>query len=218
MFITFEGIDGSGKSTHVALLAEWLRSQQQAVQVLREPGATPLSEAIRSVLLDVGQQIDPIAELFLFCAARRQLVEEVIRPALRRGEIVLSDRFADSTVAYQGYGRGLDLSMVQQVIAYAIGDIVPNVTFILDVDVPTALARRGERFSTVTDRMEGASIAFLSVSAVGIVPLLSRSLSGLFCSMALHRSSSSRCASALKLPNGLVSVCAPGSPNFAQRP
>lgn len=160
MFITFEGIDGSGKSTHVALLAEWLRSQQQAVQVLREPGATPLSEAIRSVLLDVGQQIDPIAELFLFCAARRQLVEEVIRPALRRGEIVLSDRFADSTVAYQGYGRGLDLSMVQQVIAYAIGDIVPNVTFILDVDVPTALARRGERFSTVTDRMEGASIAF----------------------------------------------------------
>lgn len=160
MFITFEGIDGSGKSTHVALLAEWLRSQQQAVHVLREPGATPLSEAIRSVLLDVGQQIDPIAELFLFCAARRQLVEEVIRPALRRGEIVLSDRFADSTVAYQGYGRGLDLSMVQQVIAYAIGDIVPNVTFILDVDVPTALARRGERFSTVTDRMEGASIAF----------------------------------------------------------
>lgn len=160
MFITFEGIDGAGKSTHVALLAEWLCSQQQTVRVLREPGATPLSEAIRTVLLDVGQQVDPLAELFLFCAARRQLVEEVIRPALGRGEIVLSDRFADSTVAYQGYGRGLDLSMVQQVIAYAIGDAVPDLTFILDVDVSTALARRGERRSTMTDRMEGASLAF----------------------------------------------------------
>ncbi|MCX7929836.1 MAG: dTMP kinase [Chlorobi bacterium] len=160
MLITFEGIDGSGKSTHVALLAEWLRVQQYVVHVLREPGATPLSEAIRAILLDAGQRIAPVAELFLFCAARRQLVEEAIRPAIARGHIVICDRYADSTLAYQGYGRQLDLDMVQRVIAYAIEDVVPTVTFVLDLDVPTAMARRGERRSTPTDRMEEAPLAF----------------------------------------------------------
>jgi dTMP kinase len=127
------------------------------VCILREPGSTHLSEAIRRVLLDVQQQIDPVAELMLFCAARRQLVQEAIRPALARGQIVICDRYADSTLAYQGYGRGLDLRMVEQVIAYAIEDVVPQVTFVLDVDVATALARRGQRS---TDRMEGASRQF----------------------------------------------------------
>lgn len=160
MLITFEGIDGSGKSTHVAMLAEWLRKQRYTVRVLREPGATPLSEAIRGVLLDAGQRIAPVAELFLFCAARRQLVEEVIRPALSAGEIVICDRYADSTLAYQGYGRQLDLEMVRRVIGYAIEDVVPTVTFVLDLDVPTAMMRRGERGPNATDRMEDSPHAF----------------------------------------------------------
>lgn len=128
------------------------------VRVVREPGSTPLSEAIRRVLLDAQLHVDPVAELLLFCAARRQLVQEVLRPALQRGEIVLCDRYADSTFAYQGYGRGLDLEMVRRVIAYAIEDVVPAVTFVLDVDVATALQRRGERFRG--DRMEDAPVAF----------------------------------------------------------
>ncbi|MCS6999763.1 MAG: dTMP kinase [Bacteroidota bacterium] len=160
MFITFEGIDGSGKSTHVALVAEWLQQQGLSVRVFREPGATPLSEAIRSILLDGRHRISPVAELFLFCAARRQLVEEALRPALARGEVVICDRYADSTIAYQGYGRMLDLAMVERVIGYAIEEVVPDVTFILDLDVNTALSRRGDRASVSADRMEDAPVAF----------------------------------------------------------
>jgi len=154
MFITFEGIDGSGKSTHAALLCEWLQAKGYRVQLLREPGATPLAEAIRSILLDVQLRIDPIAELMLFCAARRQLVQDVIRPALADGQVVISDRYADSTVAYQGYGRGLELDMVTSIIRYAIGNVVPDITFVLDVDVATALRRQGQRRQVNTDRME----------------------------------------------------------------
>ncbi len=160
MLITFEGIDGAGKTTHIELLAEWLQSAGHRVRILREPGSTRLSEAVRRVLLDAQQQIDPVAELLLFCAARRQLVQEVIRPALACGEIVICDRYADSTVAYQGYGRGLNLQMVERVLAYTIEDVVPQITFVLDVDVATALARRGERSLDSTDRMEGASRQF----------------------------------------------------------
>jgi len=154
MFITFEGIDGSGKSTHAALLCEWLQAKGYRVQLLREPGATPLAEAVRSILLDVQLRIDPIAELMLFCAARRQLVQDVIRPALADGQVVISDRYADSTVAYQGYGRGLELDMVTSIIRYAIGNVVPDITFVLDVDVATALRRQGQRRQVNTDRME----------------------------------------------------------------
>ncbi len=160
MLITFEGIDGAGKTTHIELLAQWLQSAGHRVRILREPGSTRLSEAVRRVLLDAQQQIDPVAELLLFCAARRQLVQEIIRPALACGEIVMCDRYADSTVAYQGYGRGLDLQMVERVLAYTIEDVVPQITFVLDVDITVALARRGERSLDSTDRMEGASRQF----------------------------------------------------------
>lgn len=174
MLITFEGIDGAGKSTHTVLLAEWLQSRGHRVRILREPGSTQLSEAIRRVLLDVQQQIDPVAELFLFCAARRQLVQEVIRPALEQGEIVICDRYADSTFAYQGYGRGLDIAMVEHVIAYAIEDVVPQATFVLDLDVATALARRGRRAADVADRMEGASRQFFERVRAGYHALAAR--------------------------------------------
>lgn len=174
MFITFEGIDGSGKSTHAVLLAEWLESRGYRVQLLREPGATPLAEAIRRILLDATLPIEPVAELMLFCAARRQLVEDVIRPALAEGYIVISDRFADSTVAYQGYGRGLNLEMVTTIIGYAIGDVVPHVTFVLDVDVATALRRRGVRQSNTSDRMEDAPEAFFERVRRGYLAIAAR--------------------------------------------
>ncbi|KXB97903.1 MAG: hypothetical protein AA908_00350 [Chlorobi bacterium NICIL-2] len=174
MFITFEGIDGSGKSTHAGLLAEWLGARGHRVQLLREPGATPLAEAIRQILLDATLRIDPVAELMLFCAARRQLVEDVIRPALAQGQVVISDRYADSTVAYQGYGRGLDLEMVERVIGYAIGTVIPHVTFVLDVDVATALQRRGVRQSRTTDRMEDAPEAFFERVRRGYLAIASR--------------------------------------------
>ncbi|GIV52123.1 MAG: thymidylate kinase [Candidatus Kapaibacterium sp.] len=174
MFITFEGIDGSGKSTHAGLLAEWLRARGHRVELLREPGATPLAEAIRQILLDATLRIDPVAELMLFCAARRQLVEDVIRPALAQGQVVISDRYADSTVAYQGYGRGLDLEMVERIIGYAIGSVVPHVTFVLDVDVATALQRRGVRQSRTTDRMEDAPEAFFERVRRGYLAIAAR--------------------------------------------
>src|SRR6185437_7350513 len=137
VFITFEGTEGSGKSTHVRLLAERLRAEGRIVRVLREPGGTPIGEEIRHTLKHSQRNhaMTPEAELLLMNASRAQLVREVIRPALAAGEIVLCDRFYDSTIAYQGYGRRLDPGMVRAVVAFAVGDTHPDLTLFLSVPV-----------------------------------------------------------------------------------
>src|SRR5947199_9311646 len=128
LFITFEGTEGSGKTTQISLLAERLRALGRTVRTTREPGGTPIGEEIRHTLQHSAQNaaMTPEAELLLINASRAQLVREVIRPALAAGEIVLCDRFYHSTLAYQGYGRRLDLKRVQEVIAFAVGDTRPD--------------------------------------------------------------------------------------------
>jgi dTMP kinase len=144
IFITFEGTEGSGKSTHVQLLAERLRAEGRIVRVLREPGGTPIGEEIRHTLKhsQTNHAMTPEAELLLMNASRAQLVREVIRPALAAGEIVLCDRFYDSTVAYQGYGRRLDLDVVRAVVEFAVGDTRPDLTLFLSVPIRISEERR----------------------------------------------------------------------------
>ncbi len=143
MFITFEGPEGSGKSTQINLLSTALEQQGYSVVQTREPGGTSIGDQIRGCVHDVGNSaMVSTAELLLYSASRAQLVEEVIRPSLAAGKIVLCDRYADSTFAYQGYGRGLDLTMLQQITAYATGGLKPNLTLLLDIDVKSGLARR----------------------------------------------------------------------------
>src|SRR5688572_6421734 len=134
-FITFEGTEGGGKSTQINLLAARLRERGLTVRTLREPGGTPIGEEIRHTLQHSAQNqaMTAEAELLLMNASRAQLVREVIRPALRAGEIVLCDRFYDSTTAYQGFGRGLDLERVKAIIDFAVGDTRPDLTLLLDV-------------------------------------------------------------------------------------
>ena len=160
MFITFEGLDSSGKSTQAKLLAEELKEEGKQVVFLREPGGTGISEKIRSILLDRDHlEMDQLAELFLFSAARTQLVTEVIQPALSAGMIVLCDRFHDSTTAYQGYGRGLDLDAVKRINTVATKGLLPDVTFILDI--PTSeIQRRRSRAKLDVDRMESSGLEF----------------------------------------------------------
>ena len=142
LFVTFEGIEGSGKSTHVRLLAEHLRAAGRAVVETREPGGTPAGAAIRRLLLAPGAPpLAPLTELLLYCADRTQHVAEVVRPALAAGRVVLSDRFSESTIAYQGYGRGLDLSVVRALDAHARGGLVPDLTFLLDCPATEGLDR-----------------------------------------------------------------------------
>jgi len=155
-FITFEGTEGGGKSTQINLLAARLRERGLTVRTLREPGGTPIGEEIRHTLQHSAQNqaMTAEAELLLMNASRAQLVREVIRPALRAGEIVLCDRFYDSTVAYQGFGRGLDLETVRRVIAFAVGDTRPDLTIILHVPTDVSEARRKAREAKQRDRME----------------------------------------------------------------
>ncbi|MBI5385018.1 MAG: dTMP kinase [Verrucomicrobia bacterium] len=144
LFITFEGTEGGGKSTQIALLAARLRATGRAVRVLREPGGTPIGEEIRHTLkhsLD-NAAMTAEAELLLMNASRAQLVREVIRPALAAGETVLCDRFYDSTTAYQGYGRELDLPTVQRIIDFAVGETRPDLTLLLHVPLEVSEARR----------------------------------------------------------------------------
>jgi len=165
LFITFEGNEGSGKSTQVALLAARLREQGCAVRVLREPGGTPIGEEIRHTLKhsQANDAMTAEAELLLMNASRAQLVREVIRPALQAGEVVLCDRFYDSTTAYQGYGRGLDLHTVKAVIDFAVGDTRPDLTLLLLVPPEVSEERRLARQATLPfmrDRMEEADRGF----------------------------------------------------------
>ncbi len=146
MFITFEGPEGGGKSTQILLLAERLRRQGYGVVLTREPGGTAIGDQIRDVLHDTANTaMSPTAELLLYSASRAQHVAEVIRPALAAGQVVLCDRFADSSMAYQGFGRGLDRAMLAALTAIATGGLTPDLTLLLDLDVEHGLARRAER-------------------------------------------------------------------------
>jgi dTMP kinase len=166
LFITFEGTEGSGKSTQVALLIQRLRDLGHNVRALREPGGTPIGEEIRHTLKhsDINHGMMPETELLLMNASRAQLVREIIRPALGGGGIVVCDRFYDSTTAYQGYGRGLDLELVRQAISCAVGETRPDLTLLLTVSVKVSEARRQARLlpgmENVRDRMEEADRGF----------------------------------------------------------
>jgi len=143
IFITFEGPDGSGKTTQIRRLAEWLGAQGADVLLTREPGGTDISEQIRGILHDLkNKAMQPRAEILLYSAARAQLVAEKIRPHLARGGIVLSDRYADSTLAYQGYGHGLELETLRLITAFATDRLRPDLTLLFDVDAETGLRRR----------------------------------------------------------------------------
>ncbi len=172
LFVTFEGNEGSGKSTQISLLAERLRGMGHAVRVLREPGGTAIGEEIRHTLKHshANDAMTPETELLLMNASRAQLVREVIRPALKAGEIVLCDRFYDSTTAYQGYGRQLDLRMVQTMIQVAVGETRPDLTLLLMVSPELSQQRLLARQSTLPfmrDRMEEADAAFFQRVALG---------------------------------------------------
>lgn len=143
LFVTLEGPEGSGKSTQMALLATWLREQGRPVVTSREPGGTRIGDQIRLVLHDVANtEMTPAAEVLLYSASRAQLVAQVIRPALAEGQIALLDRYADSTLAYQGYGRGLNLADLAALTAVATQGLQPDLTLLLDLDVAAGLARR----------------------------------------------------------------------------
>jgi dTMP kinase len=143
MFITLEGPEGSGKSSQISLLAEFLGQQGYSVVTTREPGGTPIGDQIRHVLHDVANTaMSSTAELLLYSASRAQLVYELIRPALAAGQVVLCDRYADSTLAYQGYGRNLNLTDLRTITQFATGGLKPDLTLLLDIDVERGLARR----------------------------------------------------------------------------
>ena len=141
MFITFEGIDGCGKSTQIGLLAEYLNSKGIENIMIREPGGTRFSEEIRKILLHSKKDINIISEMLLFEAARADLTHKVIKPALKKGFYVLSDRFYDSTTAYQGYGRGLPIDELEMIHKVATSGIVPDITFYLDLPLEVARKR-----------------------------------------------------------------------------
>lgn len=158
MFLSFEGIDGSGKTTQAARLVERLRAAGRRVVTVREPGGTPLGEQIRALLLDPAGDVTARAELLLFSAARAQLTERVIAPALAEGAIVVADRFFDSTTAYQGHGRGvLAPDAADAFHSLVTGGLAPDLTIIVDVDVATARRRRS---GSADDRIEAADEAF----------------------------------------------------------
>jgi dTMP kinase len=172
LFITFEGSEGCGKSTQVSLLAQTLRAHGQRVRTLREPGGTPIGEEIRHTLKHslTNAAMTAEAELLLMNASRAQIVREVIRPALTAGEIVLCDRFYDSTTAYQGHGRQLDLKMVKAIIDVAVGDTRPDLTLLLQVSPEVSAERLSARQATmpfVRDRIEEADRNFFARVAAG---------------------------------------------------
>jgi dTMP kinase len=154
MFVTFEGPEGAGKSTLIRALAEALRADGRDVLVTREPGAGPVGTSIRDILLH-GERLDPKSELFLFLADRAQHVASIIRPALENGTWVLCDRHADSTVVYQGYGRGLNLDLLRNWNRFATGGLTPDVTFLLDLDPATGLSRIASK-----DRLDSEPLDF----------------------------------------------------------
>jgi len=161
LFITFEGPEGSGKTTQIRLVAEWLSDQGLDVLTTREPGGTRIGEAIREVLLSPAHtEMCAEAEILLFSAARAQIVRETLQPHLARGGVVLCDRFADSTLAYQGYGRLLDLDTLRQITLFATGGLVPALTICLDLPVAEGLRRKQGGDQVEWNRMERERLDF----------------------------------------------------------
>jgi len=167
-FITFEGSEGSGKSTQSKLLAQYLKSKGFKVVYLREPGRTKISEKIRKILLDAqNDSITPITEMLLYMAARAQLVAEIIKPALKSGKVVVCDRFLDSTLAYQGYGLGLDINLIKNVGNFVTEGIKPDLTLLMDLEVKKGLKHR----QFTKDRIEKRSLAYHSCVRKGYLTL-----------------------------------------------
>ena len=174
MFITFEGIDSSGKSTQCKLLEKYLTEKGHEVLLLREPGGTRISEKIRDILLDHSSNgIVPLAEFLLYSAARAQLVQEVIKPALAEGKIVICDRFADSSTAYQGQARGLGIDKVESINTIATGDLKPDLTFFIDIPVTESLIRL-KVAGKLQDRMESQSGEFFEAVREGYLHLATK--------------------------------------------
>jgi thymidylate kinase len=170
LFITIEGTDGSGKTTQIGLIKEYMQNTGYEVLITREPGGTRISERVREIILDPElKEMDAYAEMLLYAAARAQLVAEVVRPALEMGKIVICDRFVDSTYAYQGYGRGLDLDMLVNVNNIAINGVMPDITFFFDLDPYEAIKRR--RAASITDRIENEKMDFHSKVHAGYICL-----------------------------------------------
>lgn len=156
LFITFEGPEGSGKSTQAKMLADALGKLELKVLLTREPGGDPVGEDIRKILLDgADHSVTDRTELLLYLAARAQHVEKIIRPHLESGHIVICDRYIDSTVAYQGYGNGIDLELIHQMNKLAIGGLIPDITFLIDIDVETGLRRQQQ-----WNRMERKNVEY----------------------------------------------------------
>ena len=165
--IAFEGVEGAGKSTQLELLRQTLEKAGHQVVTTREPGGTPVGEQVRSILLDRASTLDPRAEALLFAAARAQLVEQVIRPALERGEVVLCDRYLDSSLAYQGAARGLGLEPIAAINAFATRGLLPDLVVLLRLDPAEGLVRgRGSR-----DRIESQDLEFHQKVAQGFLDL-----------------------------------------------
>mgnify|MGYP005845063525 FL=1 len=163
MFITFEGPDGSGKSTQLAMLVDDLRARGHTVFQTREPGGTPIGDQIRAIVHDLKNQgMHPHTEILLYAASRAQLVAQEIRPRLAAGQIVVCDRYADSTLAYQGYGRGLDLPTLRTILAFATGGLQPDLTIYLDITAEEGLRRRQQAAQDGAEwnRLDAESLAF----------------------------------------------------------
>ena len=170
IFISFEGADGVGKSTHVAFYADLLKGLGYDVVLVREPGGTKIGEEIRSILLDVkNAELTDESELLLYLTARSQIVNEVIKPALDAGKIVLCDRFFDSTLAYQGYGRGMDATFIKTANKFVVGDCVPDLTVLFYIPVEERKKRLGRR--DATDRIESAGVEFAERVAEGFLKM-----------------------------------------------
>ncbi|ROL56562.1 dTMP kinase [Bacteroidetes/Chlorobi group bacterium Naka2016] len=164
MFISFEGIDFSGKTTQVQLLAKYLINKGFRVITLREPGGTEISEKIRQILLEPKNELTSITELFLFEAARSDVVRKVIKPNLEQGNVVICDRFWDSTIAYQGYGRQIPIDFIEKCNFFASDGLEPDITFLLDIDIEI-LKQRAK--TNIFDRIESEGIEFLKRVANG---------------------------------------------------
>jgi dTMP kinase len=161
VFITFEGIDGCGKSTQLRMLASELRARTLDVVTTREPGGTTLGQKLRAALLDVQEQVDPLAELLVFAADRAHHVRTLLLPALAQNQIVISDRYADATVAYQGSGRGFKPELIQQIVHLATDGLTPDLTLLFDLSVPESAVRTRRRVAAKrSDRLDSEKVEF----------------------------------------------------------
>jgi dTMP kinase len=161
-FITFEGIDGSGKSTQLRMLANCLKQRGCDILLTREPGGTPVGIRLRAALLDAQEEVDPLTELLVFAADRAQHVRRVLRPALESGQIVFSDRYADATAAYQGAGRGFKPELITEIIELATGGLKPDLTLLFDLSVDNSITRTRRRINAQQpgDRLDGETAEF----------------------------------------------------------